>query len=610
MRNLYPLSFECTAPCYLLFVCLSLPLCLPGQIFNDQFERSQLGSFWDGDGGWTIRNGQAYNGIDDDWTLLTTTQSFDATSYVLETEVSNLVDGYFRAYYLLFGQQGDSGEPGYVFRYDPLGAGVVTLGLATDNYLYPDVLDDQIIRLDPQAAHKIRIEKYESGLIQVYIGSDDGFPDTPNLEAIDNTYPSLSKVSWTTFTQSIGEEFFVEYIRADVPETQKTETEKPVEDELIKQVVVDSEAEYEIGQLTEGARFYTDRPYTITSVPDFLDGATFIKTANDDKLRTEDAFLTAFIKEQAIAYVGYDPRASELPDWLSDWTKTDVTIGTTDPGSDFFEVYTKVIPFAVFAPTAFVLDLGGALAAPARGSNMNYIVAVVPASGTRYEAEEAFLSGAKVATNHTGFEGTGFADYTNPTGDYIEWTVDLPATAPYSISTRFANGSDAARDMELSVDGEVVATPSFGAFPGWSRWVFTLVKNSILLDAGEHTIRLTATGDSGPNIDYLQVSPTIVSPSSAVAYTASPSPPAVVASTTVLAYPNPAIDEVTLEVAALGAADLQVFDVQGRQVYAQSLADESGETRQRIDVTSWPAGTYVYRLVAGEEVATGKFVKR
>ena len=85
-------------------------------LFDDDFERAELGPFWDGDGGWVIQDGQAYNAPDDNYLRLTTVPSFDVTSYILETEASNFVTGYYRNYFLIFGQQDPDANSGYVLR--------------------------------------------------------------------------------------------------------------------------------------------------------------------------------------------------------------------------------------------------------------------------------------------------------------------------------------------------------------------------------------------------------------------------------------------------------------------------------------------------------------
>ena len=593
------------------------------EIFSDDFNRSTLGSFWDGNGGWTIRSGQAYNDPDRNWTPLTTVRSFDAPTYVLETSAANLVDGYQRAYYFLFAQEEGEEGPGYSVIYNPgsKAGGVLSLGKTTDNYLYPAVLDKQIVTIDADLSFRLRVVKYENGLIQVYLGGADGFPDLPTLEAIDTTYRTLGQVSWTNFTQSVGEDFFVDYVRATVPETQKTEPERPADDELVKQIVTTSDNSYALGRLRVGETFFTDRPYTITDLPAFLEGARVIKTPNDDKRLTDPNLLQLYLAEEAIAYLAYDPRGSQLPTWLDDWTKTDEVIGTTDPGSDYYEVYTRIVPRAVFAAYPFVLRVGGNLAAPAAGSEMNYIVALAPTPPVaRYEAEDATLSGVTVATNHEGYSGTGFADYLNPTRDYVEWTVDVPLTSPYDLSVQYANGSNTARELALTIDGAAAGTVSFsptGAFQTpnvglWNRWRGRLLGDAVLLSAGTHRIRLTAVGSSGPNVDYLQLRPTdnYTPPGSMLAGSVPFSAGMAVAGATSASldvFPNPTADVVTFRSNRWEeGAHLRILDLRGRQFYGQPLP--AGQ--QRIDVSAWPAGVYLYQLVNGqEEILSGQFVR-
>ncbi|SED33445.1 alpha-galactosidase [Amycolatopsis tolypomycina] len=123
----------------------------------------------------------------------------------------------------------------------------------------------------------------------------------------------------------------------------------------------------------------------------------------------------------------------------------------------------------------------------------------------RFEAESASLSaGGTIDANHAGYSGTGFANGANAVGSYVEWQVTGPAS---TLTFGFANGTTAARPVDISVDGAVVAAavpfPSTGAWTTWS----TLAR-PITLAAGSHTVRLTATTDAGPaNLDYLDVSP-------------------------------------------------------------------------------------------------------
>ncbi len=547
-------------------------------IFSDEFDRTTLGSFWADQAGWSIVNGQAYNDPDGNYLPLTTAQTFPQTSYILETEAFPFVDGYYRKYFLLFGQEADLGD-GYQVSYDPYLGNTLTLGVGNGNYFFPEVLDDRIVDLDPTKAYRIKVAKYESGLIQVYLGDEDGYPDVPTLEAIDTTYPILGKVSWIATTQTAGEDFFVEFIQAEVPSEQKTQPEKPAEDELIKQVVVESPNSYSVGKLTSGTTFFTDRPYVLTDVPEFLQGASFVKTANDDKTRTDPTgFLTVYLKAKAVAYVAYDPRSTTRPAWLEDWTKLDDVLGTTDPGADTYELYARLVDQAFFSQYRDQLRIGANLAPPASGSNMNYLVAFLPVSSDQYQAEDATLQGPRVATNHTGFEGSGFVDYINANNDFIEWSVDVTAAAPYVLVFRYANGSPAPRNLQVLLDGQTIDTLQAISTRSWSNWVTTQIK-PVFISAGEHQVRLLAIGDSGPNVDWLRLSPTryftpnTETSAARIANTekaTSADPEVLPSQPEVIFYPNPVVNQIHLALPtghSSGELDVQIMDVNGREVY-------------------------------------------
>jgi alpha-galactosidase len=134
-----------------------------------------------------------------------------------------------------------------------------------------------------------------------------------------------------------------------------------------------------------------------------------------------------------------------------------------------------------------------------------YRVAKAAGGTTRYEAESASLSaGGTVDSNHAGYSGTGFANGANATGSYVEWQVTGPAS---ELTFGYANGTTAARPVDVSVDGTVAAAgvpfPPTGAWTTWST-----VTRALSLAAGPHTVRVTATTADGPaNLDYLDVRP-------------------------------------------------------------------------------------------------------
>jgi hypothetical protein len=98
---------------------------------------------------------------------------------------------------------------------------------------------------------------------------------------------------------------------------------------------------------------------------------------------------------------------------------------------------------------------------------------------------------------HPGFTGTGFVDYLNPAGDYVEWTFDQADAGNVTLNFRYANGGTEARSLLLSVDGTTVQEQlSFPVTGDWSQW--SVVRVPVTLAAGSRKVRLSANGTSGP----------------------------------------------------------------------------------------------------------------
>jgi Carbohydrate binding module (family 35) len=140
------------------------------------------------------------------------------------------------------------------------------------------------------------------------------------------------------------------------------------------------------------------------------------------------------------------------------------------------------------------------------GPNVDYLdVIPQPAPATRYEAENATIFDGTVATNHTGFSGTGFVDYTNEVGSYVQWTVSVTQAGTTTLTFRYANGTTVNRPMDIALNGALVADEmAFNPTSNWDTWANGTL--TVTLAAGSNTIRATATtANGGPNVDYLEV---------------------------------------------------------------------------------------------------------
>ncbi|HCT81453.1 MAG TPA: hypothetical protein DGG94_02885 [Micromonosporaceae bacterium] len=128
-----------------------------------------------------------------------------------------------------------------------------------------------------------------------------------------------------------------------------------------------------------------------------------------------------------------------------------------------------------------------------------------PSPGNRHEAENATINQGLVESNHAGFSGTGFVNYNNVSGSYVQWTVNAATAGSVTLQIRFANGTTTNRPMNISVNGTVAASGvAFVGTGAWSTWQTKTV--TVNLTAGTNTIRATATtSNGGPNVDYLEV---------------------------------------------------------------------------------------------------------
>ncbi len=120
-----------------------------------------------------------------------------------------------------------------------------------------------------------------------------------------------------------------------------------------------------------------------------------------------------------------------------------------------------------------------------------------------YEAENATLSGAVIASANAGYSGTGYADFSNQSGDYIQQQVILPLAGAYRLDCRYANGNTSASSLKLEVNATFVKNMSFAPSGGWSTW--SVASADINLNAENNTIKLTSIGSGIPAIDKLEV---------------------------------------------------------------------------------------------------------
>ncbi len=145
------------------------------------------------------------------------------------------------------------------------------------------------------------------------------------------------------------------------------------------------------------------------------------------------------------------------------------------------------------------------------GPNLDYLEVQLGASQPpppppmAYEAENATISQGVVESNHTGYYGTGFVNFDNVVGSYVQFTVSSATAETTTLAIRYANGTTTDRPMDIAINGAVVHEGQ--SFPGtatWDSWELLMLPVSLI--AGSNTIRLTATtANGGPNLDRILI---------------------------------------------------------------------------------------------------------
>lgn len=134
------------------------------------------------------------------------------------------------------------------------------------------------------------------------------------------------------------------------------------------------------GGLEIGAIYYIDRTFAVLAMPEELEGATWIMTANDDKQSTGEDFLQFTVSGPTVVWLARDSRGEEEkggapPEWLSedmDWERhPDMTIEVSDGNMGHFILWSKEFE-------AGEIVLGGNADPPASGQNSSYLVLLTP----------------------------------------------------------------------------------------------------------------------------------------------------------------------------------------------------------------------------------------
>tara|TARA_R110002049_G_scaffold268752_1_gene445536 strand:+ start:67871 stop:71179 length:3309 start_codon:yes stop_codon:yes gene_type:complete len=128
-------------------------------------------------------------------------------------------------------------------------------------------------------------------------------------------------------------------------------------------------------------------------------------------------------------------------------------------------------------------------------------------SGYKIEAENTSLfGGANLATDHSGYTGSGFVAGLTNIGAGMEWDLNNQLERDYALSIKYANGMGNDRTVSLYIDN-VKTQITLPQTDNWDSW--KVFRKNISLTEGYHELKIVCeTGDTyNINVDWLELTP-------------------------------------------------------------------------------------------------------
>ena len=211
---------------------------------------------------------------------------------------------------------------------------------------------------------------------------------------------------------------------------------------------------------------------------------------------------------------------------------------------------------------------------------------------TKFEAENATLSGVSLVKDQQGYSGTGFVAAFGNTGNSVQFSITGASAGSQYITLRYATASGAA--IHLYVNGTMIRQITLDNTGSWGNW--TDKEDNVTLNAGNNTIKYQkAAGDWGHlNVDYLAVR-NIQTGVNDIANSESD----------VSLFPNPlSAGSLSIKLPE-DAIQLSIFDVTGKIVYQERVT----KTECLIDQNVFKsAGIYVVNITTSTNSINKKII--
>ncbi|OYV83493.1 MAG: hypothetical protein B7X04_04015, partial [Parcubacteria group bacterium 21-54-25] len=254
------------------------------------------------------------------------------------------------------------------------------------------------------------------------------------------------------------------------------------------------------GTLTGGNQFYTDRAYTLTSVPASLNGSLLIRTPNNDKFVTGSNYITFTLDTNATVYIAFDKSISTPPAWLSAFTDSGMTI-TAENGP--YELYQKAFT------QGSVVTLGGNDTVPssANSNSSNYFVVVKGSTSLGQNSTPSVTPTPQPSTPAPTLSLSASPTTVSSGGSTtLTWSGSAGSTGAISYGGGGTSGTVASSETPQggtsgSTGGSTATTPSAGATAGSNQTTASESRAASFAHTIQHPL---APGDVNAQVAALQ----------------------------------------------------------------------------------------------------------
>jgi hypothetical protein len=208
--------------------------------------------------------------------------------------------------------------------------------------------------------------------------------------------------------------------------------------------------------------------------------------------------------------------------------------------------------------------------------------------------------------------------YLNSPGNQVGYNVTVAAAGTYTATFRVSSPNTNATFNVMDAKNNVLATVTAPYTGGWQIW--GNVSANVTLPAGAQTIRIVCPSYSGFNFNWMQfatqttTATAISGPVTTSSVTSiQPTDPASAAlSGHISVYPNPAGDQVNLEISnsVMGSISVNVIDAMGVTVKRYQYSKEATLMQQTLSLNGLPTGLYFIRMQSAGWTETRKILKK